>query len=73
MDNLVKIEGIISQVKKLDYNTRLYLLEKLIKLLKNPEKATKPSANLSDLKGMGADIWKNIDIDEYVRQERQWD
>ena len=29
--------------------------------------------DLIDLNGLGAEIWKDVDIEHYIRQERQWD
>jgi hypothetical protein len=31
-------------------------------------------ARLRELKGLGKDLWRSIDVDEYIRQERaSWD
>lgn len=80
MDESVKVNNILSQISKLDYNSRLYIIkklvkdEKLVKDLRKNEKRTKPfSHKLTDLNSLGSEIWKDIDIDHYVQQERQWE
>ena len=74
MDKSVKIENILSQIRKLDYDSRLYIMKRLIKLLKRHNKKTKPTLHhLTELSSLGSEIWKDVDIDKYVQQERQWD
>jgi len=74
MADIIKIERILSQIKQLDYDSRLYLVERIIKLLKlKRNKAASATHNLTELNGLGANIWKNVDIDQYINEERQWD
>ncbi|MGF1586107.1 MAG: hypothetical protein ACFCUM_12330 [Bacteroidales bacterium] len=80
MDESVRVNNILSQISKLDYKSRLYLIkklvkdEKLVKDLRKNEKRAKPfSHKLTDLNSLGSEIWKDIDIDHYVQQERQWE
>ncbi|MGM0581665.1 MAG: hypothetical protein ACQETL_13345 [Bacteroidota bacterium] len=74
MDTSVKIQNILSQIKKLDYESRLSLAEQLIKQLKITKKEAKPiSHDLTELNTLGSEIWRNMDIDKYVEQEREWD
>ena len=74
MDETVRVESILSQISKLDYEARLYLIERLVKeLRKNKKGAQKYSHKLTELNSLGSEIWKDIDIDQYVQQERQWE
>lgn len=74
MDKALQIENILSQIKKLDNETRLYLMERLARLVRQQNKKnTTGTPHLTDLKNLGAEIWKDVDIDEYIQQERQWD
>jgi hypothetical protein len=46
---------------------------RLIRALLTQSSAVKPGAGQSsvlELSGLGADVWKNIDAQDYVRQER---
>ncbi|MCK4766033.1 MAG: hypothetical protein KAW12_27790 [Candidatus Aminicenantes bacterium] len=75
MANANQIERIISDIKILDYYGKLQILEKLVRLLKSPgpiEAGKKHS--LLELEGLGEEIWKDINVDEYIDQERNsWD
>ena len=74
MDETVRVESILSQISKLDYEARLYLIERLVKELRKNKKAVKKySHKLTELNSLGSEIWKDIDIDQYVQQERQWE
>lgn len=74
MDTSVRIQNILSQIKKLDYKSRLSLTEQLIEQLKISEKEDKSiSHNLTELNTLGSEIWKNVDIDKYMEKEREWD
>ncbi len=38
------------------------------------EKWSEKSHDIKELKGLGKEIWREIDIDEYIRKEREtWD
>lgn len=73
MENSITIQQILSQVGKLGYEDRLYLVERLIKQLReNQKKAQQSSHHLSQLNKLDSEIWKNVNIDKYVEQEREW-
>lgn len=74
MEKSVRIQNILSQIRKLDYEARLYLAEQLIKQLRRTKKEVQPTPhNLTELNALGSEIWKNVNIDKYVVKERQWD
>lgn len=74
MDNPVTVEKILTQIKKLDYEARLVLMQRLQKqLVKNMGSKASTSHRLTELSGLGSEIWKNIDVEQYLQQERQWD
>lgn len=69
----LNINNILSQVKQLDKEDQLTLLQRMAYLLKRKETGKSTSANLTSLSGVGSDIWKNtIEIDNYIDEERQW-
>ncbi len=45
-----------------------YLQQKLIQNKLETTKETK----LSEIKGIGADLWKNIDVEKFIETEREW-
>ncbi len=70
----LNINDILSQVKQLDKEDQLTLLQRIASLLKRTQTA-KPtsSVRLTSLSGLGSEIWKSADdIDTYMDGERQW-
>jgi hypothetical protein len=72
MAESININDILSQVKKLDKEDQLNLLQRLVLLLKKNEVSKNTPVNLSSLSGLGSEIWKDTDIDSYIEGERQW-
>jgi len=56
----------------MDYNDKLYLLSYLTKnLIKS---SSKNIHTLTELKGLGKELWQNRNIDTYIQNERaSWD
>ncbi len=73
MNDSVKIKKIINQVSALDYNSKVQVAEKIISLLRKQNENKSHTQKLTDLKGLGADVWNNIDVDDYLQNERAWD
>ncbi|QEC75869.1 hypothetical protein [Mucilaginibacter ginsenosidivorax] len=67
----LNINEILLQVERLDKEDQLSLLEKLALMIRKSERKQKQT-KLSSLSGIGSSLWSNLDIDEYVDQERQW-
>lgn len=73
MATSLNINDILSQVKKLDKEEQLNLLERIVLLLKKTEANNKSSLRLKALSGLGSEIWKSTnEIDNYIDRERQW-
>jgi RecB family exonuclease len=68
----VNINDILSQVKELNKDDQHNLLHRLAHLLKKNEAEKNAPKHLISLSGLGSEIWKNIDIDTYIEEERQW-
>lgn len=74
MENNLKTENILSQIKQLDNESIVYLMEKISKMLKrNTHKLKQTESRLCDLNSLGSEIWENINISQYIHHERQWD
>lgn len=76
MEKSLEIQNILFRIKKLDYQAGLILMENLAKHLRRTKKeidSSTTSHRLTELSGMGSEIWENVDIDQYIRKERQWD
>jgi hypothetical protein len=73
MESTININQIINQIERLDYNSKINILSELVNLLKREEKDFK-SISLTSLKGMGKEIWQEIDTTTYISTEREsWD
>ena len=69
----LNINDILSQVKQLDKEDQLTLIQRLVSLLKRTEATKTTSQQLTALSGLGSEIWKSErDIDNYIDGERQW-
>lgn len=74
MEKSLRIQYILSQIKELDYDSKLSLAERLIKQLRLTKKSDKPITHkLSELNTLGSEVWKDVNIEKYVEEERQWD
>ncbi len=68
MNTSTELEAILSKVEELDDKDKLTLVHKINSSLHSSKK----NKSLTNLKGLGAEIWNGIDIDEYVNKEREW-
>ncbi|RZK05966.1 MAG: hypothetical protein EOO46_15555 [Flavobacterium sp.] len=69
----LNINDILSQVKQLDKEDQLTLLQRMAYLLKRKETKRTTSIRLTSLTGLGSSIWKSADeINKYIDEERQW-
>lgn len=66
-ENLYRI--VFSQVRQLPTEEQLRLLEDLSVMLRKGI-TRKPKHRITELKGLGKEVWEGIDVDEYIRQER---
>lgn len=74
MDNSLTISRILSQFMKLNFDDRKVLLKKLKELMvSSKEEVNEPRTGLTSLNGLGSEIWRDIDIDSYIQNERRWD
>ena len=72
MPTSLNINDILSQVKRLDKEEPLNLLQRLVLLLRKTEIAKTSSLRLTFLSGLGREIWRDANIDKYIDEERQW-
>jgi ribosomal protein L7/L12 len=68
------IAEILQQAKKLSVQERKELVKLLVDSLDVPEAVPRQQRRLSELRGLGKEIWEGIDAQEYVKQLRsEWD
>jgi hypothetical protein len=71
MNAELKLNEILSQVKKLNKLDQATLLKKISVIVQNKDKAGK-QVKLSEISGLGASLWHSVNIDRYIDDERQW-
>lgn len=72
MDNTLKINQILQQIDSLDYVSSMHLLEELVKKIKDKvvPPPTPKKVSLTQLKGLGKEIWLGMDTMTYIHNER---
>jgi len=74
MDSTVNINHILSEIEKLDKKDKIHLMSMIINLLKRDEKEKASSSSITQLKGLGKELWQKIDTKAYIASEREsWD
>jgi hypothetical protein len=64
---------ILEQAKTLSVQERKELVKLLVDSLDVPEAAARQERRLSELRGLGKEIWEGIDAQEYVNKLRsEW-
>ncbi|MBE3559161.1 MAG: hypothetical protein IMW89_08055 [Ktedonobacteraceae bacterium] len=66
---------ILDQAEQLTEDEQLQLIEDLIaRLRKKSQIKAVPRHNIMELKGLGKELWRSIDVDRYIAEERaSWD
>ena len=64
------IDSILAEVKHLNKEEQLTLLEKLVAIIRREQKAA--DVKLASISGVGSEIWRGVDIDKYIETEREW-
>ena len=68
----ISVAHIISEVQLLSVDQRRELLDQLQSLVLSAD--DEPPPRITDLEGLGAEIWQGIDVQAYIEQERDaWD
>lgn len=62
-------DRVLHQVQHLDPADQLRLLEELAALVRR-QAALQTRRSILELRGLGKEIWKDIDVQKYVEQER---
>jgi hypothetical protein len=69
----IEVNRVIKEITKLKPSQRMAVLKKLVHLIDTPT-PSKKAPKLTDLAGVGKEIWEKIDVDKYIRDLRnEWD
>jgi hypothetical protein len=70
----LRFEDFVRGVEHLRPDEQLSLIEIMSASLKKRLKQKKAKHSVMELEGLGANIWKQIDAQKYIRKEREsWD
>ncbi|HAH24248.1 MAG TPA: hypothetical protein DCL77_10930 [Prolixibacteraceae bacterium] len=73
MDHTININQIVNEIEKLDYNDKINIMSKIVNLLKREEKSHH-AYPITQLKGLGKNVWHKTDVATYIELEREsWD
>ena len=68
MNRTIDSQNILKKIDTFDYIDKLYLLSYITKdLIKSDVKI---NHHLTELKGLGKEIWQNHDVENYIQNER---
>ena len=75
MQKSIMINKILYEITKLAFSEKLELLDNLVKQIKEQEFKKRDSKyTLLQLKGLGKELWQEVDVENYINTERnQWD
>lgn len=66
-------DRILDLTKRLEPAEQLRLLEALAQSLRQ-NLAARPRGSILELRGLGKEVWQNVDVDAYINRERNsWD
>jgi hypothetical protein len=70
----MSVDTVYNQARSLSYDEQLSLLERLVALIRQEVQAEKAdlSRSLLPLAGLGAEHWRGVNIDAYLKDERAW-
>jgi hypothetical protein len=70
-------DDVLARAERLSFEEIKRLVDDLNAKLeqhKEQEPETRPRHKARDFRGVGKETWKNVDVEEYIRQERaSWD
>ncbi len=62
-----------SEIRKLPPGERQRLVELITRDLEGSDRADRPRRSILELRGLGAEIWRGLDVQDYVDQLRdEW-
>jgi hypothetical protein len=68
------ITEMIEAARTLSQDQRLELIQVLVEMMREPTQDKGNTHSLRELRGLGKEIWNNLDAQAYVNQERdEWD
>jgi hypothetical protein len=61
--------AVLDQALRLTAEEQLQLIEDIIKVVRH-QVTTRPKHSITELKGLGKEIWEGVDVEKYIDEER---
>ena len=61
---------LLAEIERLKLSDKLRLLEELAAMIRRNTTGPAQTRSIMELKGKGKNIWKNIDVKDYLNKER---
>ena len=69
-----RLEHICSEITRMEVPSRIRAIEMILHSLDKPTLPPRKRGRLSELEGIGQGTWEGINIDQFIREERDsWD
>lgn len=73
MESTLNTNDILGYIEKLNFSNKIDLLARLANIIKREQKVNS-TVSLTNLQGLGKELWRKSDIDAYLNAEREsWD
>ena len=69
----MKLGQILNEIQKLSEKDKLLLINTLLSSVIHQGGGSKKKRKVTDLAGLGKEIWMEVNVEEYIRNERNWD
>ncbi len=67
------LDEVLNQVQRLTLDEQLQLLSDIAAMLRSQVKS-RPKHNIMEFEGMAEELWKGVDVEKYIDEERNsWD
>jgi hypothetical protein len=60
---------ILGQVEQLSLGEQLDLIADILKIVRRH--TVKPQHRVTEFRGIGKDLWKDVDVEKYIQEERE--
>jgi hypothetical protein len=64
------VNDILEEIRALSLEERKQLMKLMVDTLTEPVETPKKARSLRDLRGLGREIWAEVDVQEYINQQR---
>lgn len=68
--SIAHYQHVLSLAQQLNVDEQIQLLQALLSEVASDVKTQNKQASIQSIRGVGKDIWAEIDVEQYIREER---